>query len=78
VRKTAATCLLLAALLGLAGCSVKPFGFAPWVIVLPGGRLEVTIGNTDKRNITENVSKPDTQEKDESKKPGFKPPKMGD
>lgn len=39
------------ALLALSGCTVKPFGFAPWVIVMPGAKLEVVIGNKseDKR-----------------------------
>jgi len=56
VIKALVICLL--ALL-LSGCSLKPFGFAPWLIVLPGGRVNVTIGQT-KYYQGEKVEEPQT------------------
>jgi len=63
--------LALLALALLTGCNVKPFGFAPWVIVLPGGRLNVVIGNKSEDHRT--IGK---QPVDGDKPTGFSPPEM--
>jgi hypothetical protein len=79
--------LPILALLVLPGCTMKPFGVAPWVIVMPGAKLEVVIGNKseDKRKRQSGNTKPVPPEDgkgDEknagvsSVSDGFKPPNM--
>lgn len=69
--------LLALTLLACSGCTMKPFGFAPWVIVMPGARLEVTMGSRseDHRTVTET----EAAGEDDAKRPatGFSPPDMG-
>ena len=59
-----------------SGCSVSPFGLAPWVIVLPGARLNVVIGNKSEDNRVVSDVKAEDVVKEEKKK-GFVPPDMG-
>ena len=63
----------------LCGCTVRPFGFAPWVIVMPGARLSVVVGSKseDHRIAGESdIGTPVSIDKKEIKKV-FVPPKMG-
>jgi hypothetical protein len=79
--------LPILALLVLPGCTMKPFGFAPWVIVMPGAKLEVVIGSKteDKRQTRTDAAQsvpPGDGKGDEkdagvsSVSDGFKPPNM--
>ena len=75
--------LLLTIVVMLGGCSVSPFGLAPWVIVMPGARLNVVIGNKseDNRVASESEAKevvgPEIDPVKKEKKKGFVLPKMG-
>ena len=31
--------------MAMCGCEVKPFGLSTWVIVMPGGKMNVTVGS---------------------------------
>ena len=63
----------------LCGCNVKPFGFAPWVIVMPGARLNVVVGNKSEDHRVDSNKMVDKQASvgDKEIKKGFVPPKMG-
>lgn len=61
-----------------SGCSVSPFGLAPWVIVMPGAKLNVVVGSKseDHRVVGESKVEDNTSVVKEDKKKGFVPPDM--
>ena len=69
--------LIIVVIVMLGGCKVSPFGLAPWVIVMPGARLNVVIGNKSEDRRIAGEAKVEGVVKEEKKK-GFVPPKMGE